>query len=288
MAASGNEVVKLNQLKEYVKFASDEDAAAYFEPQEEFAVDFSSGDMSDWTFDGDVVIDENTINLTGKLNGAKYISYPDIVDVGTIPKQYAPTTNQSFQIARLNASGYETGYYTLNIYTDSRLEIVAPNAGGGWCYGFQFVDTSWTFTPVSANITGEEVLTAAQLKKLIESGSGGGTGGGWLTIMSGNWNNASNKLLALTEVDNIDLDNYSKIAIECKSTIYGTQSGRFEFNLPLPSVSDYHAAGNNEFELSGMGWSVGAIDYNAYWVLCVRCVDNYFDSFMTITKVEVM
>lgn len=175
MAASGNEVVKLNQLKTYVKFASDEDAAAYFK-----------------------------------------------------------------------------------------------------------------FASASSNATGEEILTAAQLKNLIKPGGGSGTGGSWLTIMSGNWHNSSNSLLALTDVDNIDLDNYSKIAIECESTIYGTQSGRFEFNLPLPSVNDYHSAGNNEFELSGMSWSVGATDYGPYWVLCVRCVDDYFDSFMIITKVEVM
>lgn len=289
MAANGNEVVKLNQLKIYVKFASDEDAAAYFESQEGFTIDFSSGDMSDWTFDGDAAIDGNTITLTGKLNGSKYISYPDNVDVGMIPKQYAPITTQSFQIGRLNAAGYVIGYYTLNIHTDGRLEIVTPaNTSTGWCYGFQFEDTTWTFAPVSSNVTGEEILTAAQLKKLIKGGSGGDTGGSWLTIMSGNWHNASNALLALNEVDNLDLNNYSKIAIECESSIYGAQSGRFEFNLPLPSVNDYHAAGNNEFELSGMGWSVGAIDYGAYWVLCVRCVDDYFDSFMTITKVEVM
>ena len=136
MAASGNEVVKLNQLKIYVKFASDEDAAAYFKSQEEFTIDFSGGDMSDWTFGGNATVDGNTATLTGKLNGSIYISDTKAINVGTIPEQYAPTAKQSFQIGRLNTSGSVTVYYKLNIYTDGRLEIVPYNMSLGWCYGF--------------------------------------------------------------------------------------------------------------------------------------------------------
>lgn len=284
MAASGNEVVKLNQLKIYVKFASDEDAAAYFEPQQEFAIDFSSGDMSDWFFDGDAVIDENTITLTGKLNGAKYISYPDIVDVGTIPKQYAPTTNQSFQISRLNASGYEIGYYTLNIYTDGRLEIVAPNAGGGWCYGFQFVDTSWTFTPVSTNITGEEVLTASQLKNLIESGNGnsGGGGGGWTTVFEGSFVCEHYKSLDMF----FNPNSYSQIRITAKYQRYGdTDSGEFTFNLPGLTSSETVIG---MFDLSNFEYTVtGSMLYGTI-SLTFDCSNYSFLTYCTITKVEVM
>lgn len=239
MAATGNEVPTLKQLKEYVAYASDEALSGYLTPKPETELTVmqpSSGYLDGVILDNIVanVDEDGTVSISGYLRYL-YDTYAQSNDIiFEITPDYAPKEIISFNISNMGACELDTngfaryvGSYAY-IYSDTTYRINSPITYS--IPGFSEEET----------LTGKEVVRLSQLKTYLDgngSGSGGGGGSSWETWWSGAFTpSSSNSTLSLQSKSG----SYSKIRFTVECDLSGTVSKTFEFYMPTGMTSYYY------------------------------------------------
>lgn len=173
MSATGNEIVKLNQLKMYVKYASDEDVEGYLAPP------FEGGDIevsSDLIYPDDIdasVSDNGEVSISGTMRLATSINLNSAAVLFRIPHEYAPNEDITF-----TAEAYYD-VYTFVLDTNGTVRCTSEDGNGYFDTGVMighFTNVTYTIDIPQSTLDGSQVIRLSQVKKYF--GSGGGSGGG--------------------------------------------------------------------------------------------------------------
>lgn len=270
MSATGDEIVKLNQLKMYVKYASDEDVEAYLTPSlpEEIPVTILKNNL--------ISSDVNaTMNSDGLVNISLTLSASsDSVrlyvadELFSIPSKYAPSAIVKGTLGSEEISMNTNGVVTYTGFTSITIRR-----------GLKFpAKISYQINVESdSNATGNEVVRLSQIKKYFGSGGGsGGSGDGWETV----WTGSQSSAVAIELPLSTNLRAYKNLAITWNTN---SNSGRNEFviaNLPNnPTRYD----SDSVLDTGALGWMV-YISNNA--LLGIEAPTAY-DDYLTVTKIEV-
>ena len=282
MSATGNEIVKLNQLKMYVKYASDEDVEAYLTPPSS-----SSGEIPVTMLKKNLT--SKNVNATMNSNGLVNISltlsatsgsvnlYPGN-ELFSIPSKYAPSAKVNGTLGgileiSINTNGVVTYSDTMNLTIDS--------------YSAWPVKISYEINVESdSNATGNEVVRLSQVKKYLLNGGGSGGSGSWKTIWTGAESSDTDVYIHLSQINQ---NQYKKIAITCEVESYsqGQDSGRYELviaNLPTtPTRFDE----DSSFSCAGYGFMVAISFSDSNEALLTISSPSPYDTYLTVTKIEV-
>lgn len=170
MSATGNEIVKLNQLKMYVKYASDEDVWAYLTPpssSEEIPVTILKENL----ISSDVNVTMNSdglVNISLTLSASSDSVRLYVADeLFSIPSKYAPSAIVKGTLGSEEISMNTNGVVTYTGFTSITIRS-----------GLKFpVKISYEINVESdSNATGNEVVRLSQVKKYLLNGSSGSGG----------------------------------------------------------------------------------------------------------------
>ena len=281
MSATGNEIVKLNQLKMYVKYASDEDVEAYLTPPSS-----SSGEIPVTILKKNLT--SKNVNATMNSDGLVNISLTLSTTSGfvalhpndelfSIPSKYAPS-------AKVNGTlegNREISMNTNGVVTYTGTQDAAIN------YSPSLVKISYEINVESdSNATGNEVVRLSQVKKYLLNGGGSGGSGSWKTIWTGADSSETDLYIRLSPISQ---NQYTKIAITCEVESYsqGQDSGRYELviaNLPTePTRFDE----DSSFSCAGYGFMVAISFGDSNEALLTISSPSPYDTYLTVTKIEV-
>ena len=285
MSATGNEMVKLNQLKMYVKYASDEDVEAYLTPpsssSENIPVTMLKKNLTRKNVN--VTMNSNglvNISLTLSASSGSVNLYPDD-ELFSIPSKYAPSAKVTGTLGGV----IEISMNTNGVVTHTHTIISTIERYSAWP-----VKISYEINVESdSNATGNEVVRLSQVKKYLINGGGSGGSGSWKTIWTGAASSDTDVYIRLSPISQ---NQYTKIAITCQVESYsqGQDSGRYELviaNLPTqPTRFDE----DSSFSCAGYGFMVAiafgtSIESNE--ALLTISSPSPYDTYMTVTKIEV-
>lgn len=170
MSATGNEIVKLNQLKMYVKYASDEDIEGYIAPPFEGGNIEVSSDLI-YTDEIDVVVSDNgEVSISGYIQVRESTNLTSNTEIFSIPSDYAPNEDIPFSV---------DGYYEVYHFILDTNGVVKSTSSYGYIDNGvtlgKFTNVTYTIDIPESNIDGTQVVRLSQVKKYF--GSGGGSGG---------------------------------------------------------------------------------------------------------------
>lgn len=219
MAATGNEAVKLSQLKELYKVASDTSYGVVRLVSDEDLMSLvggSSAEVGSFELkDSALIADSNisctlsssgTITIEGSFGTTKTVDGP--ATLFTIPEGYRPTSTTSAHIRRQGAS-----------YDDMSLKVGADGVIGlafgqslalfyTWEIGMSYVIDM----PEQVELPSATVITVQQLKMLM---NGGGSSGSGETVIFDN--------LFADSTDSFDATPYDSLKITVEHNSNGTQ-----------------------------------------------------------------
>lgn len=284
MSATGNEIVKLNQLKMYVKYASDEDVEAYLTPpflSEEIPVTILKNNLTSRDIDA-------SINSSGLVNISLVLSagsgsinlYPDD-ELFSIPSKYAPSSSVIGTLS-YGSGGREISINTNGVITFTDTQIATMYSYQGWT-----VEISYQINVESdLNVTGNEVVRLSQVKKYFGSGGGSSGSDSWETIWTGE---ESSEMAVTINLSPMNQNQYTKIAITCEveTLSQGRDSGRYELviaNLPTePTRFD----SDSSFSCADYGFMVSIIFGSFNNAALTITSPAPHDTYITVTKIEV-
>ena len=181
MAATGNEVVKLSQLKELYKVASDTSYGVVRLVSDEDLMSLVGGsNVEAGSFklkDSNLIADSNiscTLSSSGTITIGGSFGTTNTVDgpatLFTIPEGYRPTSTTSAQIRR---QGTSYNAMTLQVGTDG---VIGLKSGQSLALFYTWeIEMSYVIDmPEQVELPSATVITVQQLKMLMNSGSSSG------------------------------------------------------------------------------------------------------------------
>lgn len=253
MSATGNEIVKLNQLKMYVKYASDEDVEGYIAPPFEGGNIEVSSDLI-YTYEISVVVlDDGEVSISGYIRVRESTNLISNTEIFSIPSDYAPNKDIPFSV-----DGY---YETYHFILDTNGTVKPTSNYGYFDVGVtlgKITNVTYTIDIPQSTLDGTQVVRLSQVKKYLLNGGGTGGSGSWKTIWTGAESSDTDVYIRLSPINQ---NQYKKIAITCEVESYsqGQDSGRYELviaNLPTkPTRFDE----DSSFICAGYGFMVAIL-----------------------------
>lgn len=245
MSATGNEAVKLSQLKEIYKVASNthygvvklvnDDVLMSLiggagGNQFEVSSDGADFTMSDYNITGSVS-DSGQVTISGNLTFRNNTTLSTSwYTIGTIPQEYRPESQQTGGTCSLSNPYGPTYRAYVRVQTNGELQVHTtssrPNINGIKDINIVY---SIPYTPPADLSDGTYAITVQQLKMLVNGGGGSGGDSGTEETL---WTGYSNSAIT---IQNKDLADYSRIIVNGDTIDYAEVSSSAPYNTQIQS-----------------------------------------------------